>query len=317
MAPHEGGDGDGHGRDNHNANEERIPEYIQDGLQSEENLGNMLDLQLQLVWPLELPFLERIVSISTETKVLDVACGQGSFAKKMADHLGARVHGVDLEASNIAAAKRRHVDLANNDDDKQRLTFETANAYDLSSFRNMDVATCRSMLYTVPNPEKIVSQILQTLRTDGGVAHFFCEDYGMMFASPCHDNDHLDLEAFWREGPCTFLRSQGCNPHMARSIYGIASQAVKNLGLQARVEVATVPITTCPANGDPGMEVFYRTTLGKIFQTWKDYAPPISANSSLSEEYVCDCFDAFTKACNDPDAWVSWQCTICTVRLLV
>jgi 2-polyprenyl-3-methyl-5-hydroxy-6-metoxy-1,4-benzoquinol methylase len=314
MAPH---DNDNDNDDNHNDNEERIPEYIQDGLQSEENLGNMLDLQLQVVWPLELPFLEKIIRISTEPKVLDVACGQGSFAKKVADRFGVRVHGVDLEASNIAASKRRHVDLASDNGDKQRLTFETANAYDLSSFRNWDVVTCRSMLYTVPNPEKIVSQILQTLRTDGGVAHFFCEDYGMMYASPCHDDDdHLDLDAFWREGPCTFLRSQGCNPHMARSIYGIASQAVKNLGLQARVEIATVPITTCPANYDPEMEVLYRTTLGKVFQSWKDYAPPISANSSLSEEYICDCFDALTKACNNPDAWVSWQCTICTVRLL-
>eukprot|EP00977_Amphora_coffeiformis_P026108 scaffold24048_cov194-Amphora_coffeaeformis.AAC.19 len=308
------------------------PAYIQEGLQSEEGLGQMLELQLQVVFPLELPSLEKIflrhnttsssraspTNTTRRTRVLDVGCGQGAWACRLAEHFtNLDITGVDLEQSNVDLARVRAAKLVSSspssNNNNNTLHFDTANAYHLSDKYDdqeaFHVACCRSMLYTVPHPERIVAQILKTLQPDEGVAHFFCEDYGMVFASPTT----LDQPEFWRRGPCTFLSSQGCNPFMGRSIYGIVKQMALELGLRVQVSIQHVPVSTNPPNSAD--EEMYRQTLGRVFQTWKDYSVLIADATSLTVEHCNACFDDLTAACNNPMAYVSWQCTVCTVQL--
>lgn len=285
------------------------PAYIQDGLQSEEGLGQMLELQLQVVFPLELPSLEKILTVRPKMRVLDVGCGQGAWACRLAERFsGVDITGVDLEQTNVdlAHARARSALLSSN----STLSFVTANAYNLSDhYETFDMTSCRSMLYTVPHAERVVAEILKTLKPDGGVAHFLCEDYGMVFASPT-ELDQLD---FWRNGPCAFLKSKECDPHMGRSIYGVAMREATQLGLKAQVKVEQIPVSTNPPN--PEDEPFYRKTLGQVFQTWKDYSTLIADATSMTKEHCDACLDDLSKACNNPMAYVSWQCTVCTVKL--
>ena len=116
---------------------------------------------------------------------LHVGCGQGAWARRVAERFAdARVRGVDLEESNVAIAQR---DAAASSA-AARLSWSVANAYNLCADVNptaisgggagagrsavgfFDFVSCRSMLYTVPRPQSIVSEILRALRPDGGVA---------------------------------------------------------------------------------------------------------------------------------------------------
>ena len=325
------------------------PEYIQDGLQTEEQLGSMLSLQLDVVWPLELPTLEPLLlprpaiaagTPSPPLKVLDVGCGQGAWAARVAERFeGTMVMGVDLEEGNIAAARR----AAAASPAASRLEFGVANAYALCGAGagiedggdaagvgggavasaattttttivpgTFDVAACRSMLYTVPHPGAVVAQLLQALRPEGGVAHFFCEDYGAVHARPTRADD----ARFWRDGPCTALRSQQCEPHMGRSIHGIATDAARALGLRARVSVTHVPICSVPGACTPAAEeARTRETMARVFETWQDYAPFIAENSGIGEVEARAHFADISAACRDPAGYVLWLCTVCEVRL--
>lgn len=70
-------------------------QYIQAGLQSDQQLKDMLELQLEAVWPLEEPLLKRYLpqlqalQAGRKGLVLDVGCGKGAFARRLSKLLGA------------------------------------------------------------------------------------------------------------------------------------------------------------------------------------------------------------------------------------
>ena len=283
------------------------PSYCQDGLQSDEQLSDMLDVQLAGVWPLEKPCFNRIL-IQEEMKVLDVGCGNGAFAIKLAEAFpNLSLTGVDLEEANIARASRR----ASSSPAADRVSWHTANAYELSQTYDgiFDVATCRSVLYTLPNADRVVLEILKSLKPEGGIAHFLCEDYGSMKVHPTR----LDNQRFWQEGPCVAFKANGCNPHMGRCIYTIATDAAAELGLEAEIRVTQVPVSTSPPDGYD--EAQTRATMARIFDTWADYATFIAENSPMSREEAQEHFQDISAACLNPRGYVLWLCTVCQVHL--
>lgn len=187
----------------------------------------------------------------------------------------------------------------------------TANAYELSkTYKGVfDVATCRSVLYTLPNADRVVVEILKSLKPEGGVAHFLCEDYGSVHAHPTR----LHNQQFWRDGPCTAFKAQGCNPHMGRCIYTIATDAAAELGLEASITVTQVPVSTSPPVGHD--EAQTRKTMAQIFNTWADYATFIANNSAMPLEEAQEHFKDISAACLDPRGYVLWLCTVCQVTL--
>ena len=281
------------------------PAYMQSGLQSEAELGSMLDLQLQLTWPMELPTLRAIVPEKGLVRVLDVGCGQGRFARKIVEEFSnVAVLGVDLEQPNVDIAQQSAVASRA----AARLNFERGNAYDLSSISKVhglfDIVSCRSMLYTLPEVDRVVVSILRTLNPIGGVAHFFCEDYGAVFSAPARDG--VDHARFWAEGPCKMFPA----PHMGRQIHTIAARAARALGLRAELRVTQLPIST-QLGGAVGRE-----TLAQIFESWRDYAPLVAQKTVITVEEHLETLNDIAAACRDPDGYVLWLCTVCDVHLL-
>ena len=288
------------------------PAYLQDSLQSEAELGLMLDLQLKLVWPLEHPLLAAhfAASARSDVRCLDVGCGQGGFALALAKSFPrAAVHGVDLESSNIEAARRSARSLP--DEIARRVSFAEANAYELSiPAGSYDVACCRSMLYTLPTPERIVAQILGALDPSGGVAHFLCEDYGAVFAHPTAEG--LDHERFWREGPCALFPE----PHIGRKIHTIAARCARELGLRAMVRTMQLPVSTSPPAVPLALsESETRETLARVFETWVDYAPLVGSSTAVTAAQARAHLTDISRACRDPEGHVLWLCTVCEVTL--
>ena len=140
----------------------KVPAYNQDGLQTQTQLSDMLDVQLAVVWPLEKPCLDRILLREEGNEgiaLLDVGCGNGAWDVRVAEtYKNLTVTGVDLEQSNVDKASQR----AGTSPASARLSHFTANAYELSQqFRSgtFDVAACRSVLYTLPHADRVVVEI--------------------------------------------------------------------------------------------------------------------------------------------------------------
>ena len=68
--------------------------------------GEGNDFHLQLV----APPVEKLLAIQSGERILDIACGNGAFSRRLAD-LGARVVGFDFSSSFIECAKERSSDF--------------------------------------------------------------------------------------------------------------------------------------------------------------------------------------------------------------
>ena len=281
-----------------------VEPYLQSGLQSEAELGSMLDLQLRLTWPMELPTLRAIVPAEGPVRFLDVGCGQGGFTQRVAEEFNnATVLGVDLEQPNVDIAQQN----AATSSAAARLDYERANAYDLSTIAHhgrFDFASCRSMLYTLPDVDRVVGSILRTLKPSGGVAHFLCEDYGAVFSAPMRDG--VDHARFWAEGPCRLFPE----PHMGRRIHTVAARAARALGLRAELRVTQLPISTQID------DAVGRETLAQVFESWKDYGSLVAQKTVITVDEHITTLDDIAAACRDPDGYVLWLCTVCEVHLL-
>src|SRR5215510_7190110 len=68
----------------------------------DDRIGDGNDFQTLLIEPAT----ERLLDVTAGDTILDVACGAGRFARRMAEH-GARVVGIDTSAEFIARARER------------------------------------------------------------------------------------------------------------------------------------------------------------------------------------------------------------------
>lgn len=113
--------------------------------------------------PLRLDFIDARAGLA-ERDVLDVGCGGGLLCEAMA-HRGARVTGIDLGESPLAAARQhaeenavpvtyRHISV-------EALAEEAPEAF--------DVVTCLEMLEHVPDPESVVAACARLVKPGGHV----------------------------------------------------------------------------------------------------------------------------------------------------
>jgi SAM-dependent methyltransferase len=89
-------------------------------------------------------------------RVLEVGCGWGEFAARVASELGAEVVAVDLSPRMVELARERGVDARVGD--VQRLTFPAA---------TFDVAVANWMLYHVPDLDGALAELARVLRPGG------------------------------------------------------------------------------------------------------------------------------------------------------
>jgi ubiquinone/menaquinone biosynthesis C-methylase UbiE len=251
-----------------------------------------LAAQAEAIWPQERPLLERHAP-AEPAAILDLACGTGEITVRLAELFPrATVVGVDLLEPHLERARARCRGLG------ERVRFERGDAFGLSfPERSFDLVVCRHLLQAVPEPERVVSEMVRVARP-GGVLHVVAEDYAMMHFHPtAHDTDR-----FWLDGPIAYARSTGCDLRSGRRIYGMFG----GHGLiDVWVDYVVVDTLRVP-----------RPVFARIWRAWQDgYARVIAEHTAIPLEEVSANFDEMIAAIEDPAGYAVWHLPVISGRL--
>ncbi|MDV6309857.1 methyltransferase domain-containing protein [Gordonia amicalis] len=99
--------------------------------------------------------------------VLDVACGPGNYTRVIADGLtgDGRCIGIDFSAAMLARAARTNA--------VDRAAFLRADAHAIPfGDKTFDVVTCLAALYLIPDPLRVVDELVRVTRPGGEIVVF-------------------------------------------------------------------------------------------------------------------------------------------------
>jgi 2-polyprenyl-3-methyl-5-hydroxy-6-metoxy-1,4-benzoquinol methylase len=127
----------------------------------DEYMGEGNEWHLQLI----LPAVERLLELRPGETILDVACGNGMLARRLAQ-LGARVVACDFSEAFIARARDRSTDVAD------RIDYSVVDATDRDQLlqlgeRRFDGATCTQGLMDMPAIVPLFEAITRLVRPGG------------------------------------------------------------------------------------------------------------------------------------------------------
>ena len=257
------------------------PQYEQ---MADDSMVRCLDAQALAIWPHEQPLFESY-ALDSDIHILDLGCGTCEISKRLLNLYGnSTVTAVDMIQEHLDYAAEKYRDLGN------RLILQQGDALELDLAPNQfDLSVCRHMLQAVPNPERVIENMMRVTKP-GGKLHLLAEDYGMLHFSK---NDP-DLDRFWREGPWKFAEATGTDLRSGRKIVHYAHQ----LGLQdITCHIISVDTTNTP-----------RQTLSDIFVAWKDgYAEPIAEYSQFTLEESLAFFDQILESTQHPEHYALWN----------
>ena len=160
-------------------------DYGQKEPMENEAMVRTLDTQARAIWPQEKVYLKRIFD-RPGLEVLDVGCGTGEISSRVAAEFSPkRVTGIDLAEPHIRRAQERFrgvSELSFQQGDANRMAFEDD---------RFDVSICRHMLQAVPEPLKVIKEMIRVTKTNGWL-YALAEDYGMLFFHPTkYDTDEF------------------------------------------------------------------------------------------------------------------------------
>jgi SAM-dependent methyltransferase len=259
---------------------------------ADESMVRNLAAQADAIWPQELPILQRH-GLPDSPAILDVGCGTGEISSRLAASFPrAKVTGVDLLEPHLDLARSRYAALAD------RLTFRQADAFELPFDRgSFDLVVCRHLLQAVPQPEKILAEIVRVAKP-GGVIHLIPEDYDMIHAGPAR----LDVATFWRSAPRAYERAAGIDLH---------------IGTHVRAHLRALPVDDI--QHDYVMvdtQRVPRETFAAIFEAWRDgYADTLAGFLGWPVEKARDHFDATIECIRDPDRYALWVVPVVSARV--
>ena len=127
----------------------------------DDRIGDGNDFQDYLIEP----STERLLALRPGDLVLDIACGAGRFARRMAD-LGARIVAVDHSEKFIQRARERSPEYAD------RIAYHVLTATDTSALvplgeKRFDAAVCTMALMDMSSIEPLISTLPKLLKPDG------------------------------------------------------------------------------------------------------------------------------------------------------
>lgn len=145
-----------------------FPEYTAPATESWDNLAEWWDDQIGDGNPtqdlLVEPYTERLLELQPGERVLDIACGAGRFARRMAD-AGAIVTAFDHAERFIKRARERSRGYEN------RISFHVVNAADpdalLALGRHFDAAVCTMALMDMAEITPLFATLPQLLKPNG------------------------------------------------------------------------------------------------------------------------------------------------------
>ena len=137
----------------------------------EEAFGARLDESLAPRDPSILLQVVRELDLRPDSRVVDVGCGEGAYAFRLATHFGFRVLGID--------PVQRHLDLAREarregvPDIASRVSFERGTATRIPvPDRSLDLVWCRDVMVHVEDPRAAFAEFARALRPGGYVVSY-------------------------------------------------------------------------------------------------------------------------------------------------
>jgi SAM-dependent methyltransferase len=252
---------------------------------ADESMVRTLAAQIEAIWPQEKPLVERY-RLPRHARVLDVGAGTGEFSARIAAaRPDVHVTGVELLASSVEVARRKHGALA------PRVQFEVGDAFHLSQPSDTyDLVVNRHMVQAVPQVERVLAQLVRVAKP-GGHVHVLAEDYSMlhMMSGP-HDPD-----LFWRK-VIEFAARTGTDARIGRRAWTLLRAA----GLEdVRVDYVTVDTQRVS-----------RKTFADIITAWRDgYAEALSTPGSPAAQVRLE-FDEIIASILNPDHYAVWHLPI-------
>jgi ubiquinone/menaquinone biosynthesis C-methylase UbiE len=164
----------------------------------------------QAQWTNELRrFLYQKADLTTASRVLDVGCGTGALLSELIYESSGKVHGLDIDRSNLVFARSQTSEAFLTEGDAHRLPYATA---------SFDLALCHFVLLWVGDPDLVIREMLRVIRPGGMLLVLAEPDYGgrIDFPKPLEKLGEWQTQA---------LKSQGANPYIGRRLSSIFKQA--------------------------------------------------------------------------------------------
>ena len=258
------------------------PAYGQQPQMEHDSMVGTLATQIQMIWPLEWPLMQRL-GLDAARQVVDLGCGTGEFAGRLADACpDTTIHGLDLFEGHITIAREKWDSPA-----RAGLTFDVGDALQTGLDDDAyDLATLRHFLHALPEPERVLQEVRRILKP-GGIIYTLSEDYaGLIF----------DVE-----GPARSLfndahpgvLAKGTNLHHGREAFRLLRAA----GFE---DVRVDPLVVDTTNSD-------RATLARMLEFWRDgYAGFVAEALGVPEAEGRARFQALIDSVRDPERYACW-----------
>lgn len=242
-----------------------------------------LHAQIEMIWPLEQPLLERL-GVPNMEQVADLGCGTAQFAGRVAERWPhVQVSGIDLFEGHVklgrAAYPAERVPNLNLVVGDARHCPWTSMAFDLVAMRHF--------LHAVPEPQELIREARRLLKP-GGVFYVLAEDYQTLI----FDTDTYDAAQMFNQVHPTVLKT-GTDLQHGRTAFRALCQA----GFEdVRVDPIVVDTVNTP-----------RDLFARMLRFWRDgYTRFIATGLQVEGGQIRARFDELILTVLDTERYASW-----------